>query len=131
MINSFDDLPALPPVTAELYLITHYYENSRGKLRYCYIAEYPADFSALLSWIRYRLCHGYKIFAYRTYLVKLKEHAIAIKLHEDQCFAYISLANARIYVKASELKLLRKNNYLIRYIARYGNYKVKSKLMHE
>ena len=129
MINSFDDLPFLPPVLSELYQITHYYERSKNQLRYCYIAEYPSDLSALLSWIRYRLCRGYKIFAYKTYLVKLKERAIAIKLHEDQPFAYISLKDAKIYVKASELKKLRKNNHLIRYIARYGGYKVKSKLM--
>jgi len=131
MIADFDDLPVLPPVRSELVRIEHYYENSKGKLRYCYIAEYPADFTALLDWIRYRLCRGYKIFAYKTYLVKPKEPAIAIKLHEDQCFAYISLKDAKIYVKASELKLLRKNNHLIRYITRYGGYKVKSKLMHD
>ena len=129
MINSFDDLPFLPPTRAELANVSHYYERSKGKLRYCYIADYPADFSALLNWIRYRLCHGYKIFAYKTYLVKLKERAIAIKLHEDQPFAFISLKDAKIYVKASELKKLRKNNHLIRYICRYGGYKVKSKLM--
>ena len=127
MINSFDDLPFLLPIRAELANVSHYYEKSKNQLRYCYIAEYPSDFSALLEWIRYRLCHGHKIFAYRTYLVKLKERAIAIKLHEDQCFAYISLADAKIYVKANELKKLRKNNHLIRYITRYGGYKVKSK----
>ncbi|RLC36216.1 hypothetical protein DRH29_05035 [candidate division Kazan bacterium] len=131
MIADFDDLPVLPPVRAELVNISHYYENSKGKLRYCYIADYPNDFTALLGWIRYRLCHGHKIFAYRTYLASKREHAIALKLHEDQPFAYISLANARIYVRASELKKLRKNNHLIRYITRYGGYKVKSKLMHD
>jgi len=131
MIADFDDLPVLPPVRSELCLITHYYENSKGKLRYCYIADYPNDFTALLSWIQYRLCKGYKIFAYRTYLASKRERAIALKLHEDQPFAFISLKDAKIYVKASELKELRKNNYLIRYITRYGGYKVKSKLMHD
>ena len=131
MINSFDDLPFLPPVCSELANISHYYEKSKNQLRYCYIVSYPSDLTALLDWIRYRLCKGYKIFAYRTYLASKREYAIALKLHEDQPFAYISLANARIYVKASELKKLRKNNHLIRYIARYGGYKVKSKLMHD
>jgi len=131
MINSFDDLPFLPPTRAELANVSHYYERSKNQLRYCYIAEYPENFAALLDWIRYRLCHGYKIFAYRTYLASKQEHAIAIKLHEDQPFAFISLADAKIYVKANELKKLRKNNHLIRYITRYGGYKVKSKLMHD
>ena len=127
MINSFNDLPFLPPVRSELANISHYYEKSKNQLRYCYIAEYPSDFSALLSWIQYRFCKGYKIFAYRTYLTSKQERAIAIKLHEDQCFAYISLADAKIYVKSKDLAKLRKNNHLIRYICRYGGYKVKSK----
>ncbi|MCD6131550.1 MAG: hypothetical protein J7J61_05555 [Candidatus Hydrothermae bacterium] len=131
MINSFDDLPFLPPISAELYQITHYYEKSRNQLRYCYIVDYPPNLAALLDWIRYRLCHGYKIFAYRTYLASKQEHAVAIKIHEDQCFAYISLKDAKIYVKSRDLAKLRKNNHLIRYITRYGGYKVKSKAMHD
>ena len=131
MINSFDDLPFLPPVCSELANISHYYEKSKNQLRYCYIVSYPSDLTALLDWIRYRLCKGYKIFAYRTFLLKKKEQAIAIKLHEDQCFAYISLKDAKIYVKSKDLAKLRKNNHLIRYICRYCGYKVKSKAMHD
>ena len=117
----------LPPVKGELFEVTHYYEKSKGQWRYCHIAEYPDDLSQLLDWISYRKENGYGIIVYRTYLVSKKQPALAIKFFEEQPFIYVSLKDFRIYVSASKLKELRKEQYLVRYLARYGGYKVSTK----
>lgn len=117
----------IPPVRGELFEVTHYYEKSKGQWRYCHIIEYPDDLSQLLDWISYRIENGYGIIVYRTYLVSKKQPALAIKFFEEQPFIYVSLKDFRLYILASKLKELRKEQHLVRYLARYGGYKVSSK----
>jgi len=119
-----------PPVNNPVVEIQKFYDIHKGKIVIISIDEYPQDFSKLIDWVEYRKQINKPLIIYRTYLTKVKDKVIAIKMHEDSYPVYISLTDLSVYVERHALIKSYRVRTALRYILYYSGYKLKYKYTH-
>ena len=121
------DLVFYPPYHKNIVRVDYYYDVSRGRLVKVEITDKPNDLTRLKEWLEYRKSIGKPVIAFRTYLSRIRKHAIGLQIYSDMPVIFITLDNYSVYVKRTALSKSRTLRTALRYVLTYSGYKLRYK----